>query len=60
MAIKPWISGDIKFCANIKKWQNYYSLLKENKISLQLYEGFRNFVTNEIKRTKINYFSPQV
>ena len=29
---KPYISGDI--CANIKKRQNYYSLVRQNKMSL--------------------------
>ena len=28
---KPWISGEI--CANIKKRQNYYSLVRQNKMS---------------------------
>ena len=32
---KPWISGEI--CANIKKWQNYYSLFRQNKMSFKFY-----------------------
>ena len=34
-ATKPWISGQI--CANIKKRQNYYSLVRQNKMSRQFY-----------------------
>ena len=44
---KPWISCDI--CANIKKRQNYYSLVRQNKISYQFYSRFINFVTNQIR-----------
>ena len=51
---KPWISGEI--CANIKKRQNYYSLVRQNKMSHQFYSRFRNFVTNQIGQGKINYF----
>ena len=52
---KPWISREI--CANIKKWQNYYSLVRQNKMSHQFYSQFRNFVTNQIRQAKINYFA---
>ena len=33
LTTKPWISGEI--CANIKKRQNYYSLVRQNKMSHQ-------------------------
>ena len=52
---KPWISAEI--CANIKKQQNYYSLVRQNKMSHQFYLRFRNFVTNQIRQGKINYFA---
>ena len=52
---KPWISGEIY--ANIKKMQNYYSLVRQNKMSNQLYARFRNFVTNHIRHAKINDFA---
>ena len=54
-ATKPWISGEI--CVNIKKRQNYYSLVRQNKMSHQFYARFRNFLTNQIKQPKINYFA---
>ena len=47
----------VRFVKNIKKRQNYYSLLRENRMSHQFYSRFRNFVTNQIRRTKINYFA---
>ena len=52
---KPWISGEI--CANIKKRHNYYSLVRQNKMSRQFYSRFRNFDTNQIRQAKINYFA---
>ena len=51
---KPWISGEI--CANSKKRQNCYLLVRQNKMSHQFYSRFRNFVTNQIRQTTINYF----
>ena len=52
---KQWISCEI--CANIKKLQNYYSLVRQNKMSHQFYSRFRNFVTNQIRQAIINYFA---
>ena len=52
---KPWISGEI--CANVKKRQNYYSLVRQNKMSHQLYSRFRNSVINQIRQAKINSFA---
>ena len=52
---KPWISGEIS--ANIKKRRNYHSLVRQNKMSHQLYLRFRNFVTNQIMKAKRNYFA---
>ena len=52
---KPWISGEI--CANIKKRQNCYSLVRRNKMSHQFYTRFRYFVTNQIRQAKINHFA---
>ena len=52
---KPRISSEI--CANIKKWQNYYSLVRQNKMSHQFYSQFRNFVTNQIRQAKIKNFA---
>ena len=53
--IKPCISMEI--CANIKKRPNYCSLVRQNKISIQFYSRFRNFVTNQIRLAKINSFA---
>ena len=55
---KPWISGEI--CANIKKRQNYYSLVRQNKMSHQFYSRFRNFDKNQIRQAKINYFASKI
>ena len=55
IATKPWISGEI--CADIKKRQNYYSLVRQNKMSHQFNARFRNFVTSQIRQAKINYFA---
>ena len=52
---KPWVSCEI--CANIKKMQNCYSLVRQNKLSHQFCARFRNFVTNQIRQAKINYFA---
>ena len=52
---KPWISGETH--ANIKKWQNYYSLVRQNRMSHQFYARFRNDVRNQIRRAKINYLA---
>ena len=41
---KPWIYGEI--CAYCKKKQNYYSLVRQNKMRNQLYALFKIFVTN--------------
>ena len=49
------ISGEIG--ANIKKWQNYYSLVRQNKMSHQFYAQFRNFVTDKIRQAIIIYFA---
>ena len=49
---KPWISD--KICENIKKRQNFYSIVRQNKMSHKFYSQFRNFVTNQIRQAKIN------
>ena len=48
-----------EICANINKQQNYYSLVRQNKMSHQFYSRFRTFVTNQIRQTKINSFAPK-
>ena len=49
--IKPWISGEI--CANInQKRPNYYSLVRQNKMPLQFYARFINFVKNQVSQQK--------
>ena len=45
------------FCAKSKKRQNYYSLVRRNKMAHQFYSRFRNFFTNHIGQAKINYFA---
>ena len=52
---KPWITKNI--LSNIKKRQNYHILFKQNKISSNEYHKFRNFVTNQIRNAKKDYFS---
>ena len=47
----------VRFLQISRKGQNYYSLVKQNKISHQFYARFRNFVTNQIRQAKINYFA---
>ena len=44
----------------IKKRQNYYSLVRQNKMPHQFYARFRNFVTNQIRQAKTNCFAPKV
>ena len=51
----PWITKTI--LSNIKKRQNYHILFKQNKISANEYHEFRNFVTNQIRNSKRDYFS---
>ena len=53
--VKPWISGDI--CATIKKRQNYYSLVGQNKMPFNSFNYFKNFATNQIRQANINYFA---
>ena len=50
---KPWISEQI--CVNIKKTQNYYSLVRQTKMLIQFYARFRHFVTNQIRHEKKSY-----
>ena len=51
----PWITKII--LTNIKKRQNYFSLYKQGKLSLNEYKSFRNFVTNQIRSSKKDYYS---
>lgn len=52
---KPWITRDI--ITNIKKRHALNMLLYEGKISSTTYNRFRNYVTNQIRTSKKNYFS---
>ena len=52
---KPWITFDI--LSDIKRRQNLFVLLKNNKISTLAYKRFKNFVTNKIRNAKINFYS---
>ena len=51
---KPWITKNI--LKNIKKRQNYFILLKLNKITNDTYKRFRNFVNSQIRHSKREYF----
>ena len=51
---KPWINGYIK--GLIKKRQNYFKLLRQQKMSRQDFNRFRNFVTDKIRASKKEYF----
>ena len=51
---KPWISNDLKI--NIKRRQNAFVLHKQNKISTNAYNRFRNLVTSQIRTAKKSYF----
>ena len=52
--LKPWISPEI--LSNIRKRQNYLVLFRRNKISSHEFYKFRNFVTNQIRSSKKEYF----
>lgn len=52
---KPWITNEVK--ANVKRRQNYFILYRQNKISWDTYSRFRNYVTSQIRTSKLNYFS---
>ena len=51
---KPWITKSILF--NIKKRQNYLILYRQNKITKHEFIKFRNYVTNQIRSAKKEYF----
>ena len=51
---KPWISYEIK--QNIKKRHKLGLLNKLNRINKQTYTSFRNFVTNQIRKAKQDYY----
>ena len=53
--LKPWITAEI--LSNIKKRQNYLILYRQNKISRNEFTSFRNFVTNQIRSAKKEYFN---
>ena len=52
---KPWISR--KILKNIKKRQNYFTLYKQRKLSKENYSRFRNFVNNQIRTSKKEYYA---
>ena len=51
---KPWINREIN--CMIKRRQAYFSLFKQHKLSSAFYNRFRNFVTNEIRISKNQYY----
>ena len=51
---KPWINNDLKI--NIKRRQNVFALYKQNKISTNVCNRFRNRVTSQIRAAKKSYF----
>ena len=51
---KPWIRGDI--LDNVKKRQNMYILFKQRKIGKVAFNRFKNFVTQQIRASKRNYY----
>jgi len=51
---KPWITNAI--LQNMKRRQAYFVLYKQNKLPKVFYNRFRNFVTNQIRNSKIEYY----
>ena len=51
---KPWINR--KILRNIKTRQNYFTLYKQGRLSKENYNNFRNFVTNQIRASKRDYY----
>ena len=51
---KPWIVGRILDFVRIR--QSYYKLFKLGKIPESFYKRYRNFVTNEIRNSRKNYY----
>lgn len=52
---KPWITVDI--LNNIKKRNSYNCLFLQGKISRRFHNGFRNMVTEQIRKSKRDYFN---
>ena len=51
---KPWITNDIK--RNMRKREMYFKLSKRNLMNVAEYNRFRNFVTNEIRLARKDYY----
>ena len=51
---KPWISKAM--LELISKRQHYYNLLKQNRITADSYNRFRNSVTSKIRNAKKTYY----
>ena len=52
--LKPWITPVIK--SSIKRRHHYFSLYKQNRMSKQEYNTFRNRLNNEIRYAKKDYY----
>ena len=52
---KPWITASI--IANIRKRKAYLSLYRQNKLPRDYYIRFRNFVTNQLRLAKLEYYN---
>jgi len=52
---KPWITRII--LRHIKQRNNLFTLYRQQRIPEQTYKRFRNFVTNEIRHSKRDYFT---
>ena len=53
--IKPWIDYDVKM--KIKKRHNYHVLQRVGKMSREAYCRYRNMVTSEIRKKKMQYYN---
>ena len=51
---KPWINHEIRLL--IKRRENFYNLLSQNKMTRHEYNRFRNFVTKQIREAKKKYY----
>ena len=53
-SIEPWIPQNIKI--EIKKPLSCMQLFKRNQITRTVYNSFRNYVTNKIRKSKKHYY----
>ena len=52
--LKPWIDSNLKIL--MKRRQNFFNLYKQNLVSKQFYNYYRNMVTKKIRISKQRYY----